>query len=71
MAYIKISPNPDAAIRCRHTSGDPDCDCWPECPECGEGYNPVWGHDCLDSVPVGRLREVAKELRDQLAGGAA
>ena len=29
-----------------HRDGSPDCDCFPECPECGEEYDPNDGHKC-------------------------
>ena len=41
-------PDRGARIRCRHRVGDPDCDCWPECPDCGETYHPIDGHRCAD-----------------------
>ncbi len=62
---VTIAPDPDSQIRCRHAGGDPDCDCWPECPECGAGYDPCLGHDCLDDVPADELLDLAKELRDE------
>ena len=42
---MKIQPT-DHRPRCRHRSGDPDCECWPECKECGESYDPTEGHVC-------------------------
>jgi hypothetical protein len=66
MAYIIILPDPDWRHRCRHRGGDPDCSCFPECPECGTVYTPTDGHDCLDDVPADELLDAAKELRDAL-----
>lgn len=43
---MKIEPTRDNPIRCRHRDGDPDCDCWPECQDCGETYHPEDGHRC-------------------------
>ena len=43
---MKIEPIKDAAIHCHHQPGDPDCDCYPECPECGNSYDPEEGHIC-------------------------
>lgn len=40
-------------VSCRHMGGDPDCDCLPECPECGDTYQPSEGHECsTDDLPV-------------------
>lgn len=43
-----IPPERDLMIRCRHRDGDPNCACWPECPDCGETYDPEDGHRCAD-----------------------
>ena len=72
---MKIKPDPDFRTRCRHRSGDPDCDCWPECPECGAGYDPREGHDCVDCIDelpdaieqAKRFRDEAEGLREELA----
>ena len=35
------------------SGNDPDCDCYPECPECGESYQPSEGHECsTDDLPI-------------------
>lgn len=41
-----ILPTKGEVIHCRHQPGDPDCDCYPECPECGNSYDPEEGHSC-------------------------
>lgn len=41
-------PDRGHRIRCRHRDGDPNCACWPECPDCGETYDPEDGHRCAD-----------------------
>jgi len=63
--YIKIAPDPDTKP-CRCGEGNPDCDHFDFCPECGEEYKEHEGHDCIDGVPVQDLRALAKELRDSL-----
>lgn len=69
--YIKIAPDPDTKP-CRCGEGNPDCDHFEFCPECGEEYKAHEGHDCLDGFAVAQvgtakeLRDAAKELRDSL-----
>ena len=69
--YIKIAPDPDAKP-CRCGDGNPDCEHFEFCPECGEEYKAHEGHDCLDGFAVAQvgtakeLRDAAKELRDSL-----
>lgn len=65
MKYLKIPASPDSSP-CHCTSGDPDCDHFEFCPECGAEYKAHEGHDCIDGVPVQELRALAKELRDAL-----
>lgn len=48
-----LPPDRDHRIRCRHRDGDPDCACWPECPDCGETYHPEDGHRCEDEPEEG------------------
>lgn len=43
---MTIDPDPESRIRCRHHGDDPDCECYPECQECGTTYNPRNGHTC-------------------------
>jgi len=69
--YLKIAPDPDSKP-CRCGDGNPDCDHFEFCPECGEEYKAHEGHDCLDGFAVAQvgtakeLRDAAKELRDAL-----
>lgn len=42
-------PDADSKIRCRHRAGDPDCACFPECPDCGVEFDPKGGHSCDDA----------------------
>ncbi len=69
--YLKIAPDPDSKP-CRCGDGNPDCDHFEFCPECGEEYKAHEGHDCLDGFAVAQvgtakeLRDAAKELRDSL-----
>lgn len=64
LAAAVISPS--RGIRCRHRSGNPDCDCYPVCPECDAAYDPAEGHDCLDVDDLGEAIDSAKALRDAL-----
>lgn len=52
-------PDRGARIRCRHRDGDPDCDCWPECPDCGETYDPHDGHRCADEPEEESARQAS------------
>lgn len=45
---VNIPPEAAQRPRCRHGGNDPDCDCWPRCPECDCTYDPCEGHDCDD-----------------------
>jgi len=54
---MKIHADPDHRPRCRHRSGDPDCECWPECKECGELYDPTEGHTCQGDEEEGEEEE--------------
>ena len=69
--YLKIAPDPDAKP-CRCGDGNPDCEHFEFCPECGEEYKAHEGHDCLDGFAVAQvgtakeLLDAAKELRDAL-----
>jgi len=48
---MNIEPIKGAVIHCHHQPGDPDCDCYPECPECGNSYDPEEGHFCGEDDP--------------------
>jgi hypothetical protein len=47
MGKMIIAPD-DGPFRRRYYGGNPDDNNLPECPWCGEPYDPTEGHECED-----------------------